>query len=150
MADRPWPEYGKGGKPITQNRLAEMLSKFTTKAGIPVRSKDIRVGDKVRRGYSREKLENSFSRYLGDQSATPLQPKETAAYSDFQSATPNPDVALRNGPKPAENLGCSGVALQNPPSGEKNKNDDDGDLEEREAIQAIDVLLEIPEFLRRT
>ena len=55
---KPWPEFGKGGKPITANQLAKLLGRFG------IRSRTIRTGDDTAKGYHREDFEDTFARYL--------------------------------------------------------------------------------------
>jgi hypothetical protein len=54
----PWTEYGKTGKPITQNALARLLRKFGISPGY--------VGPEVarRRGYARVQFEEAFASYV--------------------------------------------------------------------------------------
>jgi len=110
MEDRPWPEWGKSHKPITPAALSRQLSAFK------IRPKQTRLDDgKNTRGYYLDDFADALSRYC--QSATPLQPKETGAYSENQPATDFKDVALKNPPKPALNDDCSTVAFQQSPTG---------------------------------
>jgi hypothetical protein len=58
---RPWSEYGKSGKAITQNQLARLLKPL----GIaPVQ---IRVEGEKTRGYERHQFEEAFARYLASE-----------------------------------------------------------------------------------
>ena len=85
IEDRPWFEW-KRGKPLTQNSLAKMLRPYH------IQSNDVRIGDAVKRGYTKDAFAETFMRYLspeGVQSATTLQNSEE----------------------------CSTVALQTPPEG---------------------------------
>jgi putative DNA primase/helicase len=106
---RPWPEI-RNGKPLTQNGLARILKRFKS---IPT-GKGVRIGEKTPRGYLREWFAEANARYLSpdtpSQSATLQQTKESAAFSDIQSATPVPTVALEIARKPLENLDCCSVA----------------------------------------
>jgi putative DNA primase/helicase len=58
MEGRPWTEFGKSGKPISQNRLARLLDPYQ------IRPDSIRVGDKTPKGYQLADFEDAFSRYL--------------------------------------------------------------------------------------
>jgi putative DNA primase/helicase len=58
IEERPWGAFGKAGKPITTNRLADVLRQFA------VMSTNIRVGDQVLKGYLRNSFEDAWSRYL--------------------------------------------------------------------------------------
>ncbi len=55
--DKPWCEY-KGGKPLTQNKLAGMLKAYG------IKSKGIRYRDKTPRGYELAQFYDSFKRYI--------------------------------------------------------------------------------------
>jgi hypothetical protein len=70
MAERPWPAFGKTGKPVTQNQLGWLLRNFTTPSGLPIKSKAIRPkyksvpdSEKVSKGYTLEDLQAAFDRY---------------------------------------------------------------------------------------
>lgn len=108
MEDRPWPEW-RNGRPITVRQLAQLLKAFD------IKPKVIRTLGGTPRGYLLEDFTDAFARYPLLQSATPQQVKESGAYSGFQSATWDDDVALRNRLNPAENLECCGVAAETPP-----------------------------------
>ena len=61
ITPRPWAEYGRSGKPITQNKLARLLKP----PGIaPVQ---IRVEGEKARGYERHQFEDAFARYLASE-----------------------------------------------------------------------------------
>jgi len=114
----PWGEIASG-RPITPHRLAKLLAPFGIK---PV---TIRVGLEVCRGYLRTDFEPSWCRYLpsiaeggGLQLLQRYKPRETWDSGENATVTPAPDVTVPNGPKPAENLGCSSVAVSHPPLGD--------------------------------
>lgn len=111
MEDRPWPEYGSNGKPITKHGVAKILRRFG------VGPTTIRLGSRTPKGYRREDLENTFSRFLPKPlplSATPQQTAPDAASADFQNATKAAHVADRKAQKPASNGPCCGVAVSKP------------------------------------
>lgn len=121
MEGHPWAEW-KHGKPMTANSLARLLKPFKIKPD------DIRDGVIVKKGYKRAQFDDAFARYLADppnQTATPLQPSNGAASSDFQTATQKDSVADSKSTKPSNDAACSGVADQNPVSGQKNENQRD-------------------------
>lgn len=84
--EKPW-EHFKQDKKITSRQLATLLKAFG------VRSKDVKIGGEVRKGYSLADFEDSFARYLPDLSAAPLHTlpeKETGvAGKKVSSATKN-------------------------------------------------------------
>ena len=100
---RPWSEFGKSGKPITQNKLARLLKPL----GIaPQLVRLPGLTDPVR-GYIRAHFEEAFDRYL-----TPQEPKEgssnrysvtnpidTGTSDIFQTVTSGPDVTDRKSEK---------------------------------------------------
>jgi hypothetical protein len=117
MEDRPWPEW-KNGKPITQNQLARLLKPFKIKPSVQ------RIGTKTPSCYELASFKDAFSRYLPTFStSTPQQPSNSAEFGDFQSSTSAPDVEVQNSSKPAPDLHCWGVEVQNPPLGEKEESE---------------------------
>jgi putative DNA primase/helicase len=136
LEGRPWAEWGKGDKPISQNQVARLLKRFD------IHTRDMRDGQKVvAKGYLREHFMDAFARYLPEasQSATALQPQQlgtqtrfsdrySASDSNRYSATEGPecsgvadeqnsDVADQNGQNSYENRVCSGVADQDAQEG---------------------------------
>ena len=124
MPERPWGECNHG-KPLTQNRLAKMLGAFGLK------TKDLRIGGVVQRGYDLAVLRAAFERYCpvtpvqrpesSFQSATVLPVNEINGLYETQSATIGVEVALQNQPNQLKNNVCSTVALQNPESGDESE-----------------------------
>ena len=128
MEGRPWAEYGKASKPISKNQLAKRLKRFKI---IP---ENIRVGNKVPKGYQRHQFKGAWERYLAN---TPLEspsetlqrynPDEIDTSCAFQNATEEKcsgsetlqkiDVAVQKCEKPPSNGNCSGVAVQKPKNG---------------------------------
>ena len=99
---RPWAEYGKSGKAITQNKLARLLKPLAIP---PVQ---IRVGGEKTRGYERAQFEEAFARYLASE-------RVSNRYSDTN----------------AENTGTSedsatGTAEKPVPDGKSQKSNNDG------------------------
>ena len=114
MEDRPWPEWGRSGKPITARALAKQLSWFE------IKPKTIRldVGGTAK-GYLLDDFTDAFTRYSPPPSVTPSQPKETRAYSENPIVTPGNDVTDRIPPEPAENSQCYDVTDKGPDTGGK-------------------------------
>ena len=117
LEGRPWAEMGKTGKPLTQNKLARMLKP------LGIAPQNIRVGDKVAKGYAFRHFEDAFSRYLPDEGASePLHrynADKTGTSDIFQTATSEADVADGKCEKSANDGPCSGVAVAPGGSGEK-------------------------------
>ena len=105
---RPWAELGKSRKPLTQNGLARRLKPLA------ITSENIRIGDKVPKGYLLVWFREAFSRYLESEGASePLQrhnADEMGTSAGFQTATADPDVAVGKCEKSANDGPRSGVA----------------------------------------
>jgi hypothetical protein len=110
----PWGEWNHG-KPISQAKIARLLRPFEI---IP---HNVRIGEKVLKGYERQDFEDAWKRYLrpaawsssaapGPQSATPLQGNTDAGSSVFSRRYTASDVASPNYAKSNENAACSDVA----------------------------------------
>ena len=137
MEDRPWPEYGRGRKPITTVQIARLLKRHTISPGT------IRTEVGTPKGYKLESFENVFARYLsGVSAATPPQINVTMGLSPIPSRHKGGDVAAGKAPKPTASMGCGGVAAENPISGDERLfralESLDDDPEERAAIQEFD------------
>jgi hypothetical protein len=104
MVDRPWPEWGKTGKPITQRGIATLLEDFK------IKPKGIRIGAETPRGYTFDQFEDAFRRYLPAQSATPQHARGFSHLADYQSATGAMGVADWIGAKSLNGQECCGVA----------------------------------------
>jgi len=117
MEGRPWAEYGRSEKPITPGKLARLLKPLVI---VP---ENIRIGDKVPKGYLLERFKEAFARYLAPQEASePLHrhnADETGTSDLFRSATANPDVADRKCKKANNDGLCSGVAFSREGQGEE-------------------------------
>jgi hypothetical protein len=131
MTDKPWPEF-RNGKPITQRQLASLLTPFG------IATSTIRTAEgQTPKGYKRQSFEKVFAAYLTPiSSATPPQPKDSAGFSDFRSATNGQDVADRNLQSSRVSAACGGVADKNGGYGAQSLFE--ADSEGREAIQAVD------------
>jgi putative DNA primase/helicase len=70
MENRPWPEW-KAGKPISKVQVARLLSQFR------IRPDDVRRGQRVAKGYTRDKFRDAFKRYL----APPWPPEPEPEYA---------------------------------------------------------------------
>ncbi|WP_279243745.1 DUF3631 domain-containing protein [Candidatus Litorirhabdus singularis] len=110
QADRPWSEWGRTGKPITQNGLANMLKRFNIK---PVQ---VRIGEVKKRGYKLVQFSDALSRYV--QSGTTVQASEYAASSQSQSGTEEIVYHPENAPQPSKDEGCTTVPLETGQKGE--------------------------------
>jgi hypothetical protein len=124
MEDRPWAEWGKSGRPITQPQLARLLSRYD------IAPKTIRLHDGRRlKGYGREQFAESWGLYLALDS--PLSPATTDSKRDnvtsqcscgseplFQSVTATPCHASEKAVSANKDASCHGVTVQNGGGGE--------------------------------
>jgi hypothetical protein len=113
--DRPWPEFGKAGKPITQAKLARLLKQ----PGIGIHPEQVRFGPDSRKGYMRHQFEEAFARFVPER-GPPKRNNETNANgtgtSDlFQSETYNSAVSVSKSQKSNNDGDCFGVSLSQPP-----------------------------------
>ncbi|MCH8858580.1 MAG: DUF3631 domain-containing protein [Proteobacteria bacterium] len=116
MEDRPWPEYGRGRKPITTVQIARLLKRHTISPGT------IRTEAGTPKGYKLQNFENVFARYLSRVSAaTPPQVNATAGLSPIPSRHKGGDVAAEKTPKPTASMDCGGVAAGNGETGAKHE-----------------------------
>jgi hypothetical protein len=89
---RPWAEYGKARKPISQNQVARLLRR------VGVAPEVARIGNKTARTYQLHQFAEAFERYLPLEGAS--EPKhrnkcdEIRTSDTFQTVTPEPDVAV--------------------------------------------------------
>lgn len=128
LEERPWPTYHRG-KELSARGLADLLRPFD------IGSTNVRVDDKVLKGYKLEAFDDAFARYLPELSATPLQinkseqnEPESAVKEEPVSATADGRVADRsdqNEPECPGNGACSVVADKNKEPGEEEGNLDD-------------------------
>lgn len=86
IEERPWPEWGRQKKPLSPRALATLLSPFG------IRPKQIRLGDRVVRGYDRSDFDDAWSRYCPEV-LHPLQASDSAEELDFTKCYTAGDVA---------------------------------------------------------
>ena len=100
MEDRPWAEWGKSQKPLTQSQLARLLGRYEDNKGRRIGPKGRRLTDGRRlRGYEREQFTESWEFYPPGFVSNPLYPnpkcdtvttrENTGGNSGFQSVTPD-------------------------------------------------------------
>jgi len=124
MDDRPWTEW-RHGKPMTKTSLSQVLKPYG------IKTKDIRIGYAVKKGYNENDFEDAFGRYLA---ATPFQSATTLQTNDGASCS----VAFCNSDASPENQnatrqanigeGCSGVAFQSEGAAEMTPASEEFDL----------------------
>jgi putative DNA primase/helicase len=106
---RPWAEYGRTGKPLSQNQMARLLKPLGIIPDV------IRVGGETPRGYRVEQFTEAFARYLSSEGGFKPQHRnkcdEIRTSAPFQTATPETDVAVGKCEKPNNDGNCCGVAV---------------------------------------
>ena len=82
--ESPWCDWNRG-KGLTQNGLARLLKSFS------VKSKTIRIGEDIRKGYELNSFEDAFKRYilitLPVSNVTPLQTNNINELDENQNFT---------------------------------------------------------------
>jgi hypothetical protein len=124
---RPWAEFGRMRKPLTQNSLARLLKPYKIRPGT------IRVGpgeEDTAKGYKLAHFADVFPRYLPalypqNQTVTPTQANESGAFSASSTVTPLFDVTVENARNASISAGCDGVT-----AGEPFPREDEADAEE--------------------
>jgi putative DNA primase/helicase len=99
----PWAEYRRG-KPMTQNQLARALKP------IGIAPENIRIGDKVPKGYLLARFGEAFARYLSEgvvQAATRYNADEMGTSATFKALHDIPDVAAQKCEQPNNDGHCS-------------------------------------------
>jgi Protein of unknown function (DUF3631) len=116
LEDAPWKDLK--GKPLSDNQLARRLRQYG------VKSRNVRVGDRVPKGYDTADLVDVWRRYLpplADKPATAATPATSRSFQDvsvaateFEGATDGVEAAtlMSEGVAPVagENEACSGSA----------------------------------------
>ncbi|WP_346779212.1 DUF3631 domain-containing protein [Burkholderia sp. Ac-20365] len=74
--EKPWATWNHG-KPLSPRQLGKKLSEYG------VRSKAIRIGYEVQKGYERDQFADAFSRYLSDAPSAAVTGLQTAADADL-------------------------------------------------------------------
>jgi hypothetical protein len=105
LPEAPWGEVA-AGKPLNARGLAKRLT------GYGVKSKSVRVGEKVVRGYARKDLVDAWDRYLpppdvADSSTAALNASSTSPRESATSATPQTPLPLNGSKKPRINANIS-------------------------------------------
>jgi hypothetical protein len=109
LEGRPWAEWGKSAKPITQNQLARLLKPYQVS---PV---DVRTAEGTRMGYVLDRLERAFERYIP---STPLSNHDAPTSEENQPLAENSNhdefsaVVDRDSRNPLKNNDCRGVVDQ--------------------------------------
>jgi len=111
--DKQWLTWNRG-KPITAHQVSKRLSEFG------ISPKDIRIGQDHKKGYELPPINEAIIRYkpmpsvTPPHNATPRQPNDTNAYSDFSQRDTSNNVTNEKTPDPLIHKACHGVADRNP------------------------------------
>jgi hypothetical protein len=122
---RPWAEFGKSGKPITQNKLARLLKPLRQPGDDAITPQLIRLpdSDDPVRGYQRSQFDDVFERYLPEREVsnryTATNADEMGTSGSFQTVTGNDDVTVRTSHKPCNDGLCDGVTVRKGENGTK-------------------------------
>lgn len=108
--ERPWATYNRG-RAISPRQVSSRLAEYGMK------SRNIRVGLEISKGYHHEQFVDAFSRYLVSPPATSATTSQTSNDALSHVADSLPVAATQKHCatlKPAWNNDCSGVADKNP------------------------------------
>jgi hypothetical protein len=109
IVPRPWAEYGRSGKAITQNKLARLLKP------LGIAPQKVRIGTETPNGYQRHQFNDAWERFLSPKGG--LKPEhrnkcdEMGTSRTFQSGTAEPAVPVRKSQKSNNDGLCSGVPV---------------------------------------
>jgi putative DNA primase/helicase len=86
----PWAEWGRSGKPISQNALARLLK--------PITPEQIRIGHESKKGYERHQFRDVFDRYLPpDPGNPPSQPIQRNKCDEIRTSDISQPKQAKNG-----------------------------------------------------
>jgi hypothetical protein len=122
MDERPWTEMSRG-RALTPRQLGLRLGQFG------VKSKTIRDGATIFRGYERAELEDAFARYIPDRSATTVTAAKTLP--DFASSQQSQPASVTDSEPPGTSSAFAHVTDVTEP----HSDDNDYIAAERAAIQ---------------
>ena len=102
LEESPWGEWF--GKPLTSRGLSRLLKPYT------IKSRAIRVDEKVSRGFLREQFERSWAQYLPPKVQQRYNPHSNAENGESESATNTSVLRIENRRNPAPQAECNAVA----------------------------------------
>lgn len=114
--EKVWATYNRG-KPVSPRQIAKRLADFG------IKSKNVRIGYDVPKGFDLEQFQEAFARYLSpppESALHPLQTREACNGAASRVAEHPPRSSMENASatlEPAPILGCSGVADKSRESG---------------------------------
>ena len=111
LEDRPWSEW-RHGKPLTTNGLSKLLGPYE------IRSKQIRIANANRNGYTFASFQDAFSRYLDTPQGPPPAPTSTTLHANGgaelrpdQNSTQREPVEFSSPEKPSSRARCRVVEV---------------------------------------
>jgi len=110
--EKVWATYNRG-RPVSPRQIAKRLGDFS------IKSKNVRIGYDVAKGFDLEQFQEAFARYLStppESSLHPLHLREASNGAASRVADYPPRSSIKNPsatPEAAPILGCSGVADKN-------------------------------------
>lgn len=126
LDERAWSTWSRG-RPITMRKIATFLGKYG------IKSKVIRHGNRVFKGYEKVNFEDAWERYLfpssvlqvseGHSVTTRMDKRQATALKRVTAAQCNPSG---NGASGNAGAGCNPVTLKNPESQAEGKSDKKG------------------------
>jgi hypothetical protein len=122
---RPWAEYGRNDKPITQNMLARLLDA----PGVKIAPEQIRfTAEDCRKGYYRHRFDDAFQRLLSPKGASQPEQRnksdEMGTSSTFETETGSQMFRFENGEKPNNDGQSFGVSVAKGGTGNESLSDD--------------------------
>lgn len=114
---RPWAEYGKNDRPLTQNKLARMLKELKPPV-VPQK-----IGPKTARvsGYVLADFKDAFERFLPEEASQPdtrTPPFKTSTSDNFEPDTPETGCPVGKREKPYSQRPVSGCPVEKGETGE--------------------------------
>jgi hypothetical protein len=97
LEDAPWNDLK--GKPLSDNQLARRLKQYG------VKSRNLRIGDAVPKGYARADLYDVWRRYLpplSDKPATPATPATSQSFQEDSVVAKGATEPLHDAPEPLQ------------------------------------------------
>jgi hypothetical protein len=117
IVPRPWAEYGRSGKPLTQNKLARLLKP------LGIVPQKIRIGIETPNGYHRHQFQEAWDRFLSTEGGSQPEHRNKCngmGTSDgFQSGTAQTDVPVQKCEKSNNDGLCSSVPVAKGENGAK-------------------------------
>jgi putative DNA primase/helicase len=111
MEGKRWPEFGKGGKPISANQVARLLTRFK------IHSRTIRISDTTAKGYCLADFQDAFARFLPATAAskgnTVTTPENIGDTPLFETSQADSLLPFENAVSANKDASCDSVTDQN-------------------------------------